>query len=114
MLSRRPRFAAAIAAVLLLQGCAVFQPHAPGRAITPWEQVNVSNAQLAEANLGIARAVIAASDSGVIPLELSNKILTAQSLIADKDRQLTRIFQTWNAVFEHERVAEWKARHGLS
>lgn len=72
-------------------GCAYLEPKAPGRPPAAMEQVLTWNAALAEANLGIAKGVIAANEAGEIDVPTSNAILTQQSLIADADRQLTPI-----------------------
>ena len=74
-------------------GCARVQTTAgvPTRQATPLEQALAYNDSLAQANKAIAQAVINAN--GTTPPLLSNdqanKILIAQSRIADFDRQLT-------------------------
>lgn len=70
-------------------GCAYMEPKAPSRQPTALEQVLTWNAALADANLGIAKGIIAANEAGEIDVPTSNAILTQQSLIADADRQLT-------------------------
>lgn len=84
-----------VVAVLLFvfwfSGCAYMQTKAPSRPATAIEQVLTWNAALADANLGIAKGIIAANEAGEIDVPTSNAILTQQSLIADADRQLTPI-----------------------
>jgi hypothetical protein len=63
----------------------------PGRAPTAMEQVMVWNANLADANLAIAKGVIGASEANEITVLTANAILTEQSRIADADRQLTPV-----------------------
>lgn len=54
------------------------------------------NAALANANLGVANNVIAAQQAApaLVTVDQANKVLTAQSMIADGDRQLTLVLQT--------------------
>jgi len=91
---RRPMWICfAICAGLLLwmlAGCAAARYDAGGKGRTPTaiEQVMTWNAALADSNLTIAKSVIAANDAGIIDVAESNRILTAQSKIADADRQL--------------------------
>lgn len=84
-----------VVSVLLLAfyfgGCAAVRVKGNSRPVTAMEQVMTWNAALADANLGIAKGVIAANESGEIDVPTSNAILTQQSLIADADRQLTPI-----------------------
>lgn len=77
--------------VFWFSGCAYMQTKAPRRPATAIEQVLTWNAALADANLGIAKGIIAANEAGEIDVPTSNAILTQQSLIADADRQLTPI-----------------------
>jgi hypothetical protein len=80
----------------LLHGCAASVPATatvPGRAGTPMENVLAYNASLADANLAVANAVINVQKSGQISVAAANNILTAQSMIADADRQLTALLQ---------------------
>lgn len=84
------------AAALVLHGCAAKVPATvtvPGRAGTPMENVLAYNASIAEANRAVADAVIAAQKAGEISVAAANNLLTAQSMIADADRQLTIVFQ---------------------
>lgn len=85
-----------VVAVLLVAfwfgGCAeMYTKSGNTRQATAIEQVLTWNAALADANLGIAKGVIAANEAGEIDVPTSNAILTQQSLIADADRQLTPI-----------------------
>jgi hypothetical protein len=77
--------------VATLPGCAIRRASAPSQQVTALEQVMTWNAALADSNLAIAKGVIAASDAQEIDVPTANRILTAQSLIADADRQLTPI-----------------------
>lgn len=75
-------------------GCAARVPGtngAPGKPGTPLEQALAYNASLAEANKTVAQGVINANNQTppVIPTEIANKILIAQSRVADFDGQLT-------------------------
>ncbi len=84
------------AAALGLYGCAARVPStatAPGRPGKPVENVLAYNASLADANLAVARAVIAAQQAVEISVDGANRVLTAQSSIADADRQLTYTLQ---------------------
>lgn len=83
-------------AALCLHGCAAKVPataSTPGRVGTPIENVLAYNASLADANRSVANAVIAAQQVGGISVDAANKVLTAQSTIADADRQLTYTLQ---------------------
>lgn len=84
---------AALGGVILASGCARVSTTAgqPARQPTAIEQVLTWNAEIADANLAIAKGVIAASDANQIDVPTANKILTQQSRIADVDRQLTPI-----------------------
>lgn len=87
---------AGVVALLLLAflfaGCAeMYTKGGNPRQATAIEQVLTWNAALADANLGIAKGIIAANEAGEIDVPTSNAILTQQSLIADADRQLTPI-----------------------
>jgi len=77
----------------ILAGCATVRKDGAGTARKPTaiEQVMAWNATLADSNLAIAKAVIAANEAGEIDVATSNTILTAQSLIANADRGLTPI-----------------------
>ncbi len=95
MSARKSRLLA-VFLVVLLGGCAAVRPSAPGtptRPATPYENILAWNAALANANLAIAQGVIAANDANEISVPMANLILTAQSKIADADRQLTLILQ---------------------
>lgn len=84
------------ALVFSMYGCAAKVPATattPGRAGTPMENVLAYNASLAEANRAVAMAVIAAQQAVEIGVPAANGILTAQSMIADADRQLTYTLQ---------------------
>ena len=78
---------------LVLAGCAAVHPTAtnPGRKGTPQENAMAYNASLASANNTIAKTVIdaTATTPALIDVPTANKILIAQSKIADADRQLT-------------------------
>jgi hypothetical protein len=89
-------------AAMLLWGCgARVQPSpavpgapgkgAPGRSGTPLENALAYNASLASSNLAVAHLVINANNQSppLVPVDSANKILTAQSRVADLDRQLT-------------------------
>lgn len=76
----------------LLHGCAARVP--AGRAGTPIENALADNASLADANLSVANAVIAAQKNGLISVNGAARVLTAQSMVADGDRQLTILMQT--------------------
>lgn len=67
----------------------------PPRNATPLEKALVYNDSLAQANRGIATAVINANQTvpPLIPMDAANRILTQQSRIADFDRQLTPLLQ---------------------
>lgn len=71
-------------------------PTVPGRPVKPLENVLVWNAALANANLGVANNVITAQQAipPLMSVDAANTILTAQSMIADGDRQLTFVLQT--------------------
>lgn len=75
---------------IALAGCAAIHT-TNGRKVTQIEQVMVWNAGLANANLDLAKGIIAANESGVIDVPTSNAILTQQSMIANADRQLTGV-----------------------
>jgi hypothetical protein len=80
------------ALVCSMTGCAAYRTDATGkktRTATAIEQVMAWNAALADSNLAIAKGVIAANEANEIGVPESNRILTAQSKIADADRQLT-------------------------
>lgn len=79
--------------VFFFGGCSEMYVKGGGNArqATAIEQVLTWNAALADANLGIAKGIIAANEAGEIDVPTSNAILTQQSLIADADRQLTPI-----------------------
>jgi hypothetical protein len=68
----------------------------PARKATPLENALFYNAALSQANLDVAQGVISASESTPPGIDVStaNRILTAQSKIADADRQLTFILQS--------------------
>lgn len=88
---------AALGALALIYGCAAKVPATgttPGRTGTPIEQALAYNASLADANLSVAQAVIQAQGAGLISVDDANRVTTAQSLIADGDRQLTGVLQT--------------------
>jgi hypothetical protein len=63
----------------------------PARNATPVEQALAYNDSLAQANKAVADTVMNASGTTppLLSIEQANKILTAQSRIADFDRQLT-------------------------
>lgn len=83
---------AVLLAAFCLGGCAeMYTKGSNPRQATAIEQVLTWNAALADANLGIAKGIIAANEAGEIDVPTSNAILTQQSLIADADRQLTPI-----------------------
>lgn len=71
-------------------------PGVPGRQGKTLENVLAWNAALANANLGVANNVIAAQQAtpSLISVDAANRVLTAQSMIADGDRQLTFVLQT--------------------
>lgn len=84
------------ALVFSMYGCAAKVPATattPGRMGTPMENVLAYNASLAEANRAVAMAVIAAQQAGEIGVPAANDVLTAQSKIADADRQVTYTLQ---------------------
>lgn len=80
-------------ALLSLSGCGAIRSTngAKPRPVTPIENVMVWNASLAQTNLAVAQGIIAANNENAIDVATSNTILTAQSKIADADRQLTPI-----------------------
>lgn len=80
-------------ALLSLSGCAAIRSTSgtKPRSVTPIENVMVWNASLAQTNLAVAQGIISANNEGAIDVATSNTILTAQSQIADADRQLTPI-----------------------
>lgn len=88
---------AALACVVLIWGCAAKVP-ATGTTVavtgTPIEQALAYNAALANANLAIANAVIGAQQANLLSVDTANRVTTAQSYIADGDRQLTMVLQT--------------------
>lgn len=96
---RKASLTSCIILSFLLTSCAArvaSTPTVPGRSATPMENILAWNAALAEANLAVANNVIAAQ--GAVPplltVDQANRVLTAQSLIADGDRQLTVALQT--------------------
>lgn len=93
---RRFALSSLFAVCIVLSGCAArvaSTPTVPGRAAKPLENVLAWNAALANANLGVANNVIAAQNANALSVDVANRILTAQSMIADGDRQLTGILQ---------------------
>ena len=97
-----------LAFVLLSAGCAArvaSTPTVPGRAATPLENVLAWNAALANANLGVAQNVVAAQNANTISVDTANRVLTAQSMIADGDRQLTFVLQSLGACLKAPPVA---------
>lgn len=83
-------------APMMLHGCVArvpASPTVPGRAAKPIENVLAWNAALAQSNLTVANDVIAAQNAAFISVDAANTILTAQSRIADADRQLTILLQ---------------------
>jgi hypothetical protein len=92
--------AVAVALILVLSFCGCVHvastPGVPARNATPLEKALVYNDSLAQANKAVALTVINAN--GTTPPLLSqdqaNKILIAQSRIADFDRQLTPLLGT--------------------
>jgi hypothetical protein len=75
-------------------GCAArvaSTPGQPARAASPIEKALAYNASLAESNKAVAMGVINANNQTppLVPVDVANKILVAQSRIADFDRQLT-------------------------
>lgn len=86
-------FCGLLLAVFFCNGCAVIHGTAgqPSRQPTSIEQILTWNAAIADANLSIAKGVIAANEANEIDVPTSNAILTQQSRIADADRQLTPI-----------------------
>jgi len=92
---------AALAALALsfsfLGGCAAKVPATgttPAVTGTPIEQALAYNAALAQANLSVAQAIITAQNGNLISVADSNRVTTAQAMIADGDRQLTQVLQT--------------------
>jgi hypothetical protein len=82
----------------LLCGCAAHVATtngAPPRAATPIEQALAYNDSLAQANKSVAQGVVNATNvtPPLIPVPTANRILIAQSRIADFDRQLTPLLQ---------------------
>lgn len=101
--------AAALLVVCFALGCAAVRPTAQQptpRAPTAFEQILVWDAAIARTNLAVGRAVIQANSAGFVPLELANRILTSQSLVADANRQLSHILQQglYVTVAEKDRV----------
>jgi hypothetical protein len=68
----------------------------PGRQATPLENVLAYNAVLAQTNQYVAEGVIEINQASpsLLDTNKANTILTAQSKIADADRQLTAILRT--------------------
>jgi hypothetical protein len=96
---RKTLLSGLLVSCLIVSSCAArvaSTPTVPGRAATPLENVMAWNAALANANLGVATNIVAAQQSAppLISVDAANRVLTAQSLIADGDRQLTFILQT--------------------
>lgn len=56
---------------------------------TPWEQVNLANAELATANNSLAQAIIAASNAKSVSDKFAEDVTTAQFRIAAWQKELT-------------------------
>ncbi len=83
-------------------GCAhvASTPGVPARNATPLEKALAYNDSLAQANKAVAQVVINANGTTppLLSTDQANKILIAQSRIADFDRQLTPLLGTAGSV----------------
>jgi len=88
-------------ALLIVTGCAAHRASkggVPAAPVTPWEQVNYDNLQIAVHNRAIAKAMTAAQQNGLLETQYYDIISREGANITRVHQQLTPLLQTESTI----------------